>query len=306
MNNSDALPDLYAILEVHPKAEPEIIKAAYRRLMKKYHPDALSPELRSDPNILSRVRSINVAYDVLSDPVQRAAYDAAVEQQTNPPITLINQDIETRVILARCGRTRQRFRILLGRRRGRERFFRVLGFELVDIPRPLLKESPQMLKLPAPLQSPNLLRRIIKRAGSNTNGPSMPINETPRFTSKENIYHIHDDSDDVNFTEINFGVSRCPVCKGVHQRSDGTSSGWYRCGRCKRIYCAGAAHLTKLGDFTLCPWCWIIGRLPKKRFKLGEDVDLPVRGEGDRSTKTRAQPQNPELKEGPPKSLPEK
>jgi len=31
--------DFYGILQVHPKAEKEIIDAAYRRLAFKYHPD---------------------------------------------------------------------------------------------------------------------------------------------------------------------------------------------------------------------------------------------------------------------------
>ncbi|HSD83576.1 MAG TPA: DnaJ domain-containing protein, partial [Anaerolineae bacterium] len=32
----------YQILQVVPQAEPEVIEAAYRRLMRKYHPDVLA------------------------------------------------------------------------------------------------------------------------------------------------------------------------------------------------------------------------------------------------------------------------
>jgi hypothetical protein len=56
---------------VQPSADLEAIKAAYRRLARLYHPD-LNPR----PEAAERMRAINAAYHVLSDPQQRAAYDA--------------------------------------------------------------------------------------------------------------------------------------------------------------------------------------------------------------------------------------
>jgi len=64
--------DCYGILQVHPRAEKEVIDAAYRRLAAKYHPDVSQ---LSDAT--ERMKQINIAYEVLSDPVKRAAYDAA-------------------------------------------------------------------------------------------------------------------------------------------------------------------------------------------------------------------------------------
>ena len=63
--------DYYSILQVHPKAEKEIIDVAYRRLASKYHPDVSQVS-----NAAERMKQINTAYEVLSDPVKRAAYDA--------------------------------------------------------------------------------------------------------------------------------------------------------------------------------------------------------------------------------------
>jgi len=63
--------DFYGILQVHPKAEKEIIYAAYRGLAFKYHPDVSQVS-----NAAERMKQINTAYEVLSDPVKRAAYDA--------------------------------------------------------------------------------------------------------------------------------------------------------------------------------------------------------------------------------------
>jgi curved DNA-binding protein CbpA len=63
------VPDFYEVLQVHPSAEPEVIRAAYRILARKYHPDH-----GGDPR---RMMALNDAWDVLGDPARRAAYDVA-------------------------------------------------------------------------------------------------------------------------------------------------------------------------------------------------------------------------------------
>lgn len=62
--------DYYKILQVDPAAEPEVIKAAYQRLAKKYHPDR-----NKNSNANRRMQEINDAYDVLGDPAKRHEYD---------------------------------------------------------------------------------------------------------------------------------------------------------------------------------------------------------------------------------------
>lgn len=64
--------DYYSLLRIKPDASPAHVDAAYRRLMQRYHPNA-----RATPQSLDRLRDLNQAWRVLSDPVQRAAYDAA-------------------------------------------------------------------------------------------------------------------------------------------------------------------------------------------------------------------------------------
>jgi len=63
--------DCYAILGVHPAAEDVVIGAAYRALMRHYHPDT-----NPDPRAQARVREITAAYALLRDPARRAEYDA--------------------------------------------------------------------------------------------------------------------------------------------------------------------------------------------------------------------------------------
>jgi len=63
-------PDYYEILQVHPSAEWEVIEAAYRRLARKYHPD-----VNKDVEAEQRMRELNAAYEVLSNPIFREDYD---------------------------------------------------------------------------------------------------------------------------------------------------------------------------------------------------------------------------------------
>lgn len=67
MPNTD---DLYEILQVHPSAEPEVIKAAFDKLALKYHPDVNKSD-QADGIMKTLIR----AYKVLSDPAKRLAYD---------------------------------------------------------------------------------------------------------------------------------------------------------------------------------------------------------------------------------------
>ena len=60
--------DYYHVLQVDPAAEPEVVRAAYRTLATKYHPDR-------EGGSTHRMTDINRAWSVLGDPVKRATYD---------------------------------------------------------------------------------------------------------------------------------------------------------------------------------------------------------------------------------------
>ena len=59
--------DFYRIMQVDPAADPEVIKAAYRVLARKLHPDLTGDE--------SGMKRLNTAWDVLRDTKRRMAYD---------------------------------------------------------------------------------------------------------------------------------------------------------------------------------------------------------------------------------------
>jgi curved DNA-binding protein CbpA len=68
----------YDVLGVPFNAEPETIRRAYRRLARKYHPDA---GVGSSPD---KFRALTEAYQTLSDPNRRTIYDEQLLQRRRP------------------------------------------------------------------------------------------------------------------------------------------------------------------------------------------------------------------------------
>ena len=61
--------DAYVILRVAPTAEMDAVRAAYRALARRYHPDGSCPDMH-------RMVEVNRAYECVKTPDLRAAYDA--------------------------------------------------------------------------------------------------------------------------------------------------------------------------------------------------------------------------------------
>lgn len=69
----------YDNLQVTRTASPEVIRAAYKGLVQKWHPDRNPPERREECTRV--VTLLNRAYEVLSDPARRAAHDRWIAEQ---------------------------------------------------------------------------------------------------------------------------------------------------------------------------------------------------------------------------------
>lgn len=71
----------YDVLMISRNASQEIIRAAFKSLCQKYHPDR-----NTHPNAERMIQQINEAYSVLSNPIERKKYDKQLldyEQKTN-------------------------------------------------------------------------------------------------------------------------------------------------------------------------------------------------------------------------------
>ncbi len=62
--------DLYKVLNVDSAADAEVIRAAYRALARRDHPD-----VSADPAAASKMTELNAAFEVLGDAERRAVYD---------------------------------------------------------------------------------------------------------------------------------------------------------------------------------------------------------------------------------------
>ncbi|MEK7403584.1 MAG: J domain-containing protein [Acidobacteriota bacterium] len=71
--------DYYELLQISPKAEPQTIQRVYRMLAVRYHPDNPATGDREMFLLLQK------AYEVLTDPELRAAYDASHQIQFLQP-----------------------------------------------------------------------------------------------------------------------------------------------------------------------------------------------------------------------------
>ena len=74
--------DPYRILQIQPDADPDVVRAAYRVLARKAHPDA---SVALDPTAERRMTDLNWAYALVRDPVKRQAWES--DRRRAPPPT---------------------------------------------------------------------------------------------------------------------------------------------------------------------------------------------------------------------------
>ena len=92
MTGQDPLLDPYAVLGISRHASSADISRAYRRLARELHPDSRP----TDAGAADRLRTVMAAYELLSDPTRRAAFD---RQAADHPIS--SPEVPTPRIFAR-------------------------------------------------------------------------------------------------------------------------------------------------------------------------------------------------------------
>lgn len=81
----------YDVLEVSQRASPEVLRAAYKSLIQRYHPDR-NPD---DASAAERSALVVRAYQILSDPAARTVYDLELRRQSD---SLERLDIRRRAV----------------------------------------------------------------------------------------------------------------------------------------------------------------------------------------------------------------
>lgn len=81
--------DFYAELGVAPQAEPDVIRAAYRALAKRYHPDR---QEGAGLAAAAKMARLNGAYEVLGHPDSRRLYDQQrLQAKAKPLMPLVHR-----------------------------------------------------------------------------------------------------------------------------------------------------------------------------------------------------------------------
>ena len=87
------MPDHYRVLGVHPSASSEQIRAAYRDLARRLHPDHQRGASVPEASLAERrMREINEAWRVLQDPARRRRYDLGREDRPAAPVDRFDPD----------------------------------------------------------------------------------------------------------------------------------------------------------------------------------------------------------------------
>lgn len=87
----DISKDYYAILGITAETEDVVVRAAYKALAQKYHPDKLKSVTSENAK---KMAEINEAYVVLSDQKQRLEYDHARKQRNTQGTSSTNKQNE--------------------------------------------------------------------------------------------------------------------------------------------------------------------------------------------------------------------
>src|SRR5438552_1021232 len=82
MPDNETFVDYYELLRVSPGAEVESIQRVHRALAARYHPD------NKETGDIERFLLVNEAYQVLSDPEKRKAYDAQCKTKKEDPLPI--------------------------------------------------------------------------------------------------------------------------------------------------------------------------------------------------------------------------
>ena len=91
--SSSSFTDHYATLGLDRRCTLAQIRAAYRVLVRQCHPDVNGATAET----IARTQDLNAAYEILSDPAKRRAYDEELEQDSHEEQSTVSERIEVNI-----------------------------------------------------------------------------------------------------------------------------------------------------------------------------------------------------------------
>lgn len=158
---------LYELLGIEPTATPDEIKAAYRRKAMEHHPD----RNLGDEAAVEAFKAVQNAYEILSDPVKRAEYDATGSVENGPDINVVAQDILAQMVLNICNSLTEGGNPNSAIHLGRTDPFAILAGQLREQARGIERAAQMNTIQTARLQQ--ILNRITSR--------TQPVTDTPVY-----------------------------------------------------------------------------------------------------------------------------
>ncbi len=153
----------YEVLGLDRNAEPEVIGAAYRAMMRRHHPDTFSgPKDEAE----RRAKQLNEAYEVLKDPDRRRAYDATL----GPSPPSLEPEYVTLPTRGESNFQRRRVAIVLG----------VAAIGAVGLAASFVQQRAMSQAQPSPVSSESLAAKsVAPQAANATPTLSAVPSETP-------------------------------------------------------------------------------------------------------------------------------
>ena len=227
----------YNILQIEKTADKATVKAAYKRLVRKYHPDRLSRAEREDEALLAKAQEINEAYETLADDEKRKEYDRALKAYEDEVAAALSP-FEKRTILVKCGKSKRTYKMLLTRKKGTKEKYKILGFEALEKPQLTGPTNQWLAKI-----TERVLRKPWELSVNLPNGLGQLLSDE------------HDHENPLGVKDLDWNKA-CPDCKTEHKNPNGTFARWLICGDCKHIFCVGSSTTTVLKRrITRCAWC---------------------------------------------------
>jgi hypothetical protein len=221
----------YRILQIDISAEIEIVEAAYRRLMKKYHPDVAVKSKGEFVDNDEKVKDIIEAYQVLSNDDKRRDYDNTfwnnARETKYEKFDDVDPSVISKSIIIKCSVSSKTYKMHLVKNSNWTGPYIVKAFEMVNEENVVFSEGNKRWNLH------NLIGKNIRA-----------------IVKKEDI-----DEEEIHLGDIDWSGIKCPDCGKVVQVKPGLYSSFSVCSKCHRMKCMGDAIKGVAGYYTRCPWC---------------------------------------------------